>query len=186
MESKSKLSTGLDPSAISLGNLQVMLFDSDRTSAGVTKLALQQTNQINFKYFTEQKSALMHHQDQPFDVALVDFTPATTNTASSLITSLRDPTRFSKSVRVVALLGTPSKPMLQAVIKAGADTAWVKPLSPRGILQKLKTLLKADIDYVVLDEYVGPDRRRVPGDLGYMGEERRQMLGAEDPDPDGD
>lgn len=71
-------------------------------------------------------------------------------------------------------MGTANKPMLKAVIKAGVDTAWVKPLSPQMIQKKLISLLNTDISYVTVDDYRGPDRRRVPSDIGYDGEERRR------------
>lgn len=63
--------------------------------------------------------------------------------------------------------------MLKAVIKTGVDTALVKPLSPQMIQTKLRNLLNAEIPYVTVNDYFGPDRRRVPGDIGYFGEERR-------------
>ncbi|WP_259781378.1 hypothetical protein [Aestuariispira ectoiniformans] len=174
MSEKIVTSVGIDSTRVDLASLNILLFDTDRISASVTKLALQQSDDLNFIFCDNQETACQHHQHRPFNIALVDFTPTRFSPSAHLVRELRDPFKFERTPRIVALLSAANKQILKAVIKAGVDTAWVKPLSPDVIQKKLISLLRAEIPYVTIDDYRGPDRRRVPADIHYDGEERRQ------------
>lgn len=174
MSEKIMTSVGIDSARINLASLNILLFDTDRISASVTKLALQQSDNLNFIFCDNQETACQYHKDRPFNIALVDFTPTRFSPSAHLIRELRNPYKFEQSPRIAALLSTANKQVLKAVIKAGVDTAWVKPLSPGAIQKKMISLLRAEIPYVTIDNYCGPDRRRVPTDIDYDGEERRQ------------
>ena len=75
--------------------------------------------------------------------------------------------------RIVALIGQATKEALQVSIKAGADTAMAKPLIPNALTKKLKAVMAAEIPYLETDNYKGPDRRRIPMEDEYSGDERR-------------
>lgn len=77
-----------------LKSLRILLFDTDRTNASITKLALQQTDDLTFQHFTNADPACQHHGEIPFNVVLADFTQSSFNDAAQLVRTLRNPAHF--------------------------------------------------------------------------------------------
>ncbi|RED47738.1 response regulator [Aestuariispira insulae] len=157
-----------------LDNVQIMLFDPDRNSASVTKLAMQQAGINLAKHAKEEAEALESHEASPFQIILVEMTDEFCELGAAFIRALRSlPKEQEPPPKVATLLGHGTEEALRTSIAVGADSAWVKPLSAIKLRKQLEHLLAATVPYYQAEEYFGPDRRRVPDDHEYDGTERR-------------
>lgn len=158
---------------MSLGETSIFLFDPDSASASVTKLALQQAGARNVNFKMSQEDALDIVMKRPPELLLVDLTDDEV-AGADLIMQLRKAAKENAfPTRIVALIGQATREALQVAIKAGADTAIAKPLVPGALIKKLKGILSAEIPYLETASYKGPDRRRIPTEDEYAGDERR-------------
>ena len=157
-----------------LENLQIMLFDPDRNSASVTKLAMQQAGISLGKYAKNKEGALEAHEASPFQIILVEMTDEYQDAGTEVIQALRElPKESNPPPKIVTLLGQGTEEALRTSIAVGADSAWVKPLSATVLRKKLENLIAAKVPYYEADHYYGPDRRRVPDVKEFDGDDRR-------------
>lgn len=158
-----------------LSELKILLFDTDRNSASVTKMALQQSGTNGCSYSMELKAAVDILKVNRFDIIMADFTGESVDAATRFVRQTRHlNTVDTNPPKIVALMDKGTPKILKQAVKAGVDSAWVKPLSPHMIRSKIRQLLNAPLPYIEANNYYGPDRRRVPLQEHFDGDDRRQ------------
>ncbi|HEY9080937.1 response regulator [Magnetovibrio sp.] len=60
---------------------------------------------------------------------------------------------------VITLINKPSRDVVQAAINSGADQVLAKPITAKGLTEKVAELTHSRKRFVVTTDYVGPDRR---------------------------
>ncbi|GEM_PF-170282 len=60
----------------------------------------------------------------------------------------------------ILLTSDPTQDLVRRMVDSGADDLVVKPVSPDGLIQRLKTLTRGRKPFVVTHDYIGPDRRK--------------------------
>jgi CheY-like chemotaxis protein len=76
------------------------------------------------------------------------------------------------AVPVIILTGNRSEADVEEARRAGVDEFVIKPFTPAGLLSRIQLVLAKPRDFIVGEDFVGPDRRRRAG-LTYNGLLRR-------------
>ena len=119
--------------------------------------------------------ALEVHKSSPVDIILVDLTGESEEESTEFIHTIRAiPKSECDPPKIICLLGQGTEEALRLSISMGADSAWVKPISPKALRKQLEHVLRSKIPYYEVEGYVGPDRRRVPDEAEYDGQEKRK------------
>ncbi|MDX1737217.1 MAG: response regulator [Alphaproteobacteria bacterium] len=154
-------------------NVSSMFFDPNRDSAAIGRAALQSAGVLNSQYQLHLDAAMEYAKASPPELVFVDLSPDTEVEGLKLIRFIRAE-KTDKPPRIMAFLGKGTRDALITAIKGGADTVVVKPLAPDSLHKKIKQLLQAPQNYITATKYYGPDRRRVPSEDEYGGDERRR------------
>lgn len=74
----------------------------------------------------------------------------------------------------IVYLDAPSQDGLAEAVKAGIDHFLAKPASIQAMIKRIRGLMLNPLPRMRTRDYLGPDRRRMPGDA-YTGPERRTV-----------
>lgn len=69
-------------------------------------------------------------------------------------------TEFHPFLPVIAMTREPTPQQVERIIDAGADLLLTKPVSAKQLLGRVERLIRARKPFVVIEDYVGPDRGR--------------------------
>ena len=153
--------------------MDVYLFDSDSHTASVTRQAFAQAGVSSPNLILDRKKLIdiLHHSR--CDLLALDCEHSE-GQRQQIIRDLRSGNcEINDRMRIVALTSQPTRELINEVIHAGADGVLVKPLVPAKIHHLIEQLTVNGPDYVVTPDYVGPNRRRLPDQEAFEGEERR-------------
>ena len=85
----------------------------------------------------------------------------------------------NRDVPIIMMAAAPGMQRIASARDAGVTEFLRKPFAPNHLEQRIKSILAAPRDFIAVDNYAGPDRRR-RGE-GYNGEERRREPAAPEP-----
>ncbi|WP_259781714.1 response regulator [Aestuariispira ectoiniformans] len=81
------------------------------------------------------------------------------------VTGLIRDIRFNRAgvdpfMPIFVTLWNPSSEDIKAIVQSGPDDILVKPLAPKTLLDRIKTVIQSRKVFVFTENYVGPDRRK--------------------------
>jgi two-component system, chemotaxis family, chemotaxis protein CheY len=109
---------------------------------------------------------------QPVDIVFTDLAMAPMDGVDLTRLIRRAPDSANAMLPVVMITGHTTLRRLQAARDAGVNEMLAKPLTARGVLDRLKRVIEQPRPFVRTDDYFGPDRRR-RNDPAYAGPLRR-------------
>ena len=157
-----------------LKNIRILLLDPERERADYTREVLNGAGLYSVRTARDTNVAVSMLTGSSFDVALIELGPKDRN-GHEFLRVLRDPKGTpARNLPVLGLLPAARREDVQAVIKLGVDHVLIRPFSANDVLNRLESVSKSPAPRHESDDYVGPDRRRVP-DPYYQGTKRRDV-----------
>ncbi len=118
---------------------------------------------LRVRQFEGQLGLTTYMQLAPVDLVVIDF-DCEAAPAATLARALRfDTTLVRRDFRIIALARTVTENTKQASVALGIDEVIVKPMSPKYLLERVRSRLR-------------PGTAHIAGDSGYQGPERRDRL----------
>ena len=155
-----------------LATVDMMIVDDNLPMRTLLRSVLRAVGVVRIREASDGEDALDQLSMRPADLILLDHAmPGITGI--DLVRTLRsNPDHISCKARIVMITGYGDRQHVAAARDAGVDEFLVKPITIRGLLLRLEAALAKGRDFVEVESFQGPDRRRralnPPG-----GEERR-------------
>lgn len=159
-------------SKVDLSRVQALVLDDNQNFVSIMRSILRG---FGVRHIYEERDALRAMElieQHSIDIAFVDL-------KMPLFTGLE----FAKAVRstlkssngrlpIVLVTGNVSRSTIADAINAGIEDVLAKPLSPKSVYVRMVRLLQNPHEYIEVDGYFGPCRRRRIDQM-YAGPERR-------------
>ena len=155
-----------------LKNIRILLLDPERDRADYTREVLNGAGLYSVRTARDSNVAVDMLVGSQFDVALVELGPKDTK-GRDFLRILRDPKSSpARNLPVLAMLPAATREDVRVVIRLGVDHVLIRPFSANDVLNRLESVSKSPAPRHESEDYIGPDRRRVP-DQYYQGTKRR-------------
>ncbi|MES1200560.1 MAG: response regulator [Pseudomonadota bacterium] len=155
-----------------LATVDMMIVDDNLPMRTLLRSVLRAVGVVRIREASDGEEALDQLSMRGADLILLDHAmPGITGI--ELVRALRaNPEHPSAKARIVMITGYGDRQHVAAARDAGVDEFLVKPITIRGLLLRLEAALAKGREFVDVENFHGPDRRRrVAGAPG--GEERR-------------
>jgi two-component system chemotaxis response regulator CheY len=144
-----------------LKNLRVLVVDDNQHMRAIVGAILKSAGITATREAREGGHALAILKDFPADVAIVDFQMAPMD-GLEFTRRLRDPaTSPSPTLPVIMITGHADAARVALARDAGVNEFLVKPVTARGVLDRLHAAVFIARTFITAKTYVGPDRRRL-------------------------
>jgi CheY-like chemotaxis protein len=111
-------------------------------------------------------------RDHPIDIVMTDLSMEPVDGIEFVRMLRNSPDSPNKMVPVIMVTGHSTLQRVNEARDAGVNEFLTKPLTARGMIQRIGQIVDNPRPYIRTDTYFGPDRRR-RADPDYMGPERR-------------
>lgn len=154
-----------------------MIVDDNQHMRGILKELLRAAGVNDIKEASDPLEAFEYMKSSLIDLLLVD-----------LSMPLMDGVEFTRMVRtnenspnhflpIIMITGHSERSRVNAARDAGVNEFLVKPVTAKGLMERLSLIVNRPRNFVKSKQYFGPDRRR-RADPNFSGEERRKDLQA--------
>lgn len=154
-----------------------MIVDDNQHMRGILKELLRAAGVNDIKEASDPLEAFEYMKSSLVDLLLVD-----------LAMPLMDGVEFTRMVRtnedspnhflpIIMITGHSERSRVNAARDAGVNEFLVKPVTAKGLMERLSLIVNRPRNFVKSKQYFGPDRRR-RADPNFSGEERRKDLQA--------
>lgn len=144
-----------------LAKLRVLVVDDNHHMRAIVGAILKSAGIVVIREATHGGHALAILKDFPADVAIVDFQMAPID-GLAFTRELRNPKCSPcPSLPIVMITGHADQARVIQARDAGVNEFLVKPVTAKGILDRLSAAVFKPREFVEARNYVGPDRRRV-------------------------
>lgn len=157
--------------------ITILIVDDNRHMRGILKELLHAAGVNDIKEASDPLEAFEYMKSSSIDLLLVD-----------LSMPLMDGVEFTRMVRtnenspnhflpIIMITGHSERSRVNAARDAGVNEFLVKPVTAKGLMERLSLIVNRPRNFVKSKQYFGPDRRR-RADPNFSGEERRKDLQA--------
>jgi len=155
-----------------LATVDMMIVDDNLPMRTLLRSILRAVGVVRIREATDGEDALDQLSMRAADLVLLDHAmPGMTGI--DVVKALRaNPEHASAKARIVMITGYGDRKHVASARDAGVDEFLVKPITTRGLLLRIEAALAKGREFVDVDGFHGPDRRRRTG-AGPGGEERR-------------
>jgi two-component system chemotaxis response regulator CheY len=144
-----------------LKKLRVLVVDDNSHMRAIVGAILKSAGITATREAREGGHALAILKDFPADVAIVDFQMAPMD-GLEFTRQLRDPTTSpNTTLPIIMITGHADAARVARARDAGVNEFLVKPVTARGVLDRLHAAVFAAREFITVPTYVGPDRRRL-------------------------
>jgi two-component system chemotaxis response regulator CheY len=144
-----------------LEGLKVLIVDDNQHMRAIVAAILKSANVLNVREATDGGHALSILRNWPADIAIVDFQMAPMD-GLELTRKLRDPAVSSNPyLPIIMMTGYAERQRVMEARDAGVSEFLVKPVTAKGVLDRLHAAVFKPRPFVKNDAYFGPTRRRV-------------------------
>ena len=157
---------------LDLGSLHVLVVDDNAHLRVIASAMLRAVGVTRIKEAEEGGQAIEAIRDWRPDVVVTDLTMAPMDGITLTRWVRTDPDSPNIFLPVVMMTGHADLPRVMAARDAGVNEILVKPLTARGLLDRLQATILNERPFVRSPNYVGPCRRR-RANPGYAGPWRR-------------
>jgi len=157
--------------------ITILIVDDNQHMRGILKELLRAAGVSDIKEASDPLEAFEYMKSSFVDLLLVD-----------LSMPLMDGVEFTRMVRtnenspnhflpIIMITGHSERSRVNAARDAGVNEFLVKPVTAKGLMERLSLIVNRPRNFVKSKQYFGPDRRR-RADPNFSGEERRKDLQA--------
>lgn len=157
--------------------ITILIVDDNQHMRGILKELLSAAGVSDIKEASDPLEAFEYMKSSFVDLLLVD-----------LAMPLMDGVEFTRMVRtnenspnhflpIIMITGHSERSRVNAARDAGVNEFLVKPVTAKGLMERLSLIVNRPRNFVKSKQYFGPDRRR-RADPNFSGEERRKDLQA--------
>ena len=157
--------------------ITILIVDDNQHMRGILRELLRAAGVNDIKEASDPVEAFDYMKSSSRDLLLVD-----------LAMPLIDGVEFIKMIRtnedspnhflpIIMITGHSERSRVNAARDAGVNEFLVKPVTAKGLMERLSLIVNRPRNFVKSKHYFGPDRRRRP-DPNFSGEERRKDLRA--------
>ena len=157
--------------------ITILIVDDNQHMRGILKELLRAAGVSDIKEASDPLEAFEYMKSSLVDLLLVD-----------LSMPLMDGVEFTRMVRtnenspnhflpIIMITGHSERSRVNAARDAGVNEFLVKPVTAKGLMERLSLIVNRPRNFVKSKQYFGPDRRR-RADPNFSGEERRKDLQA--------
>jgi two-component system chemotaxis response regulator CheY len=157
--------------------ITILIVDDNQHMRGILKELLRAAGVSDIKEASDPLEAFEYMKSSLVDLLLVD-----------LAMPLMDGVEFTRMVRtnenspnhflpIIMITGHSERSRVNAARDAGVNEFLVKPVTAKGLMERLSLIVNRPRNFVKSKQYFGPDRRR-RADPNFSGEERRKDLQA--------
>lgn len=157
--------------------ITILIVDDNQHMRGILKELLRAAGVSDIKEASDPLEAFEYMKSSLVDLLLVD-----------LSMPLMDGVEFTKMVRtnenspnqflpIIMITGHSERSRVNAARDAGVNEFLVKPVTAKGLMERLSLIVNRPRNFVKSKQYFGPDRRR-RADPNFSGAERRKDLQA--------
>jgi two-component system chemotaxis response regulator CheY len=144
-----------------LKKLRVLVVDDNQHMRAIVGAILKSAGITATREAREGGQALAILKDFPADVAIVDFQMAPMD-GLEFTRQLRDPaTSPNPTLPIIMITGHADAARVARARDAGVNEFLVKPVTARGVLDRLHAAVFIARKFITATTYVGPDRRRL-------------------------
>jgi CheY-like chemotaxis protein len=155
-----------------LASLRVLVVDDNAHMRAIVGAILKSAGITHIREAGHGGHALMFLKDFPADVAIVDFQMAPVD-GLEFTKKVRDPaTSPNPYLPIIMMTGYAEQSRVVQARDAGVNEFLVKPITAKGVLDRLHAAVFKPREFVKTESYFGPTRRRV--DLTGPGGPRRR------------
>ena len=157
--------------------ITILIVDDNQHMRGILKELLRAAGVNDIKEASDPLEAFEYMKSSLVDLLLVD-----------LAMPLMDGVEFTRMVRtnenspnhflpIIMITGHSERSRVNAARDAGVNEFLVKPVTAKGLMERLSLIVNRPRNFVKSKQYFGPDRRR-RADPNFSGAERRKDLQA--------
>ena len=155
-----------------LAKLRVLVVDDNQHMRAIVGAILKSAGVVRIREATHGGHALAMLKDFPADVAIVDF-QMTPMDGLEFTRELRNPNSSPRpSLPIIMMTGHADQARVIQARDAGVNEFLVKPVTAKGVLDRLSAAVFKPREFVEAQNYIGPDRRRI-GQAGFGVPQRR-------------
>lgn len=148
--------------AISADSALKALLETVLLPAGVATLNFLQPSEVLFEALSDQKAGVVIIDDAPPAIDAIELT----------LRLRQDPDSPDNRVRIFSVLARDSIERTLDALNAGTHEVLFKPFQPGKLVSTMRASLKDRREFIEVNGYVGPNRRRVSA-MDYRGPLRR-------------
>jgi len=148
--------------------LKILIVDDNPHMRAIVGAILKSAGVKHMREASHGGHALAVLKDWPADVAIIDFQMAPMD-GLELTRRLRDPaTSANAYIPIVMMTGYAERQRVMEARDAGVSEFLVKPITAKGVLDRLHAAVFKQRPFVETTSYFGPTRRRIdlPGRVG--------------------
>jgi two-component system, chemotaxis family, chemotaxis protein CheY len=142
-----------------LRNYQIMIVDADIELAKVLKEMLREMGFHNVRTTRSGKEAIEQMQTEPFDFVITEWNTQHIDGMELLKYLRRNPNSPNPALPVIMLTGRAEQTDVFMARDYGINEYVVKPFTARSIYSRLERLIEQPRNFVVSEDFIGPDRR---------------------------
>jgi len=117
--------------------------------------------------------ALQQMRERPIDIVITDLAMQPLDGLDFVKLLRNSPDSPNPMIPVIMVTGHTSRRRVAEARDVGVNELLVKPITARGVIDRLTRVIDHPRPFVRSSDYFGPDRRRKPPDDSYMGPLRR-------------
>ncbi len=157
---------------LALDRLNFLVVDDNRHTLKLVSGMLRGLGVRNIFLATDAPEAFAEMQANPIDVAIVDWEMKPMNGVEFVKTVRTAEDSPNPFLPIIMLTANTQTKHVKAARDAGAHEYLAKPVSPKGLLQRIRSIIEHVRPFVRTKTYFGPDRRR--HQLPFKGPEKRK------------
>ncbi|MFI4933900.1 MAG: response regulator [Caulobacterales bacterium] len=154
-----------------LERLRILIVDDNQHMRAIVGAILKSAGVTHIREAAHGGQALKILKDWPADIAIVDFQMAPMD-GLAFTKAVRNQETPNPYLPIIMMTGYAERQRVFEARDAGVTEFLVKPVTAKGVLDRLNAAIFKPRDFVKHDAYFGPTRRRVSGD-GHVGPRRR-------------
>ncbi len=144
-----------------LKSVQILLVDDNQHMRAIASAILTSAGAIKIREVGDGAQALKALQEQPFDLAIVDFNmyPLDGVEFTRLVRNSAD--SADPYLPIIMMTGHSERSRVQEARDAGVNEFVVKPITAKAMLDRIQAVILRPRPFVRCNGYFGPDRRRM-------------------------
>ncbi len=158
--------------SLKLKNIHILVVEDIQPMRDLIISVLKALGVGNISFAADGKSGYEAFRRYRPDIVLTDWSMGT-HSGLELTKKIRtDPTSHDKMVPIILMTGYGSPAYISQARDCGSTEFLVKPFTARDISKRLNHIIKSPRDFIITDNFTGPDRRRHK-DPNYSGPSKR-------------
>lgn len=154
--------------------LQALVVDDNEHMRALLRRLLQRSGIASTEY-PDGSAALEAIETVKPDFILTDHTMRVMDGASFVRTLRHSENQAVQTIPVIMITGHADRQVVQSARDVGVNELLVKPVTERGLIQRIQEIILRPRPFVFGPDYYGPCRRR-RRDENYFGPERRKTV----------